>query len=102
MSSSSQLPTFVSRTARIAAWTGILLGLAFGFYGGDGFTISLLKAALLGLSFAWLARRLAITILRAWLETKLETMTKERDELMKKEDEEAEAKKKKKAEAKKP
>ncbi len=79
MSAHSPLPTFVSHSAKVAAFVGMLIGIGICYKNDDTFLWACLKIGLLGLSFAYLTRRLAIRLLRAWLETKLEIAAKERE-----------------------
>lgn len=94
MNPSSQLPTFVARATAAAGFFGLFVGYLLKFYHNGDWGYTLLWAAILGLVFAWCTRHLSIIILRAWLETRLETIEKERAD--KKAAKEAEEKKKKK------
>jgi hypothetical protein len=76
----SSLPTFVSKTVKIASLFGVLLGTSISYLNKNDFLSSIIIMGVMGLVFAWLARWLAVTFLRAWLETKIEQYKKRVEE----------------------
>ena len=76
----SPLPTFVSRTVKIASVVGVLLGTTISYINHNDFTSSIIIMGIMGIVFAWLSRWLAVTFLRAWLETKIEQYKKRMEE----------------------
>ncbi len=72
----SPLPTFVSKTVKIASLFGVLLGTSISYLNKNDFLSSIIIMGVMGLVFAWLSRWLAVTFLRAWLETKIEQYKK--------------------------
>ncbi len=75
-SKTSPLPTFVSKTVKIASLFGVLLGTSISYLNKNDFLSSIIIMGVMGLVFAWLSRWLAVTFLRAWLETKIEQYKK--------------------------
>jgi small-conductance mechanosensitive channel len=76
----SPLPTFVSKTVKISAVVGVLLGASISFLNKNDFVSAIIIMGVMGLVFAWLSRWLAVTFLRAWLETKIEQYKKQQEE----------------------
>lgn len=72
----SVLPTFVSRTVKMAALLGSLIGAVMCFLNKNDLFASVVIISGLGLAFAVFSRWLAVTVLRAWLETKIEEYKK--------------------------
>ncbi len=83
---------------------GVLLGASLSFMNGNDFVSAIIIMGVMGLIFAWLSRWLAVTFLRAWLETKIEQYKKQQEEenkiLLEKDAKKAEAAKKEEAKKK--
>lgn len=77
--SNAELTPFVNRATTAAALTGIALGLILSVYNGNAPGVSLLITAIMGLVFGLTTRWLMVGIIKAWLETKLEAVLKERE-----------------------
>lgn len=67
----------------LAGLVGILTGLVISSCNEDSLGWSLLRTSALGVFFALAARHLLYQSLRAWLETKMETMTKKAEDAAK-------------------
>lgn len=97
----SVLPTFISRTVKMSALLGAFIGASMSYINKNDLFSSIVIIAALGLVFALFSRWLAITVLRAWLETKIEQYKKRQAEEEKKLEEERVAKANAKKEEKK-
>jgi hypothetical protein len=74
MSQISALSPLVSRTVQVAGLVGILIGLFIGSVNSDSLGWTLLRGSILGVAFAWAARRAVLSVFRAWLESKIESL----------------------------
>lgn len=83
MSLSTRAPVQVTRCVQLAGVFGILIGLIIASVNEESFSWGLLRGAVLGLIFAFIARRFLVHFLRYWLETKIEALTEQRENRIK-------------------
>jgi hypothetical protein len=67
-----------NRLVPIAAFIGLLIGLVIGVWNEDQIGWSLLRMAGLGIVFAWGARVITRSLLKAWMEMRLNELEEKR------------------------
>jgi hypothetical protein len=71
----TKVPPFILRISFLLALTGAFIGVIIGWMNGDELGWSLLRGALLFLIFGCVSRWWLRSMAKAWLESRLETLT---------------------------
>jgi hypothetical protein len=71
----TKVPSFISRVSFLIALTGAFIGVLIGWNNGDEMGWALLRGAVLFLTFGFIARWWLGSMAKAWLESRLESMT---------------------------
>ncbi len=93
------MPPIMVRSVLVFGLLGILLGVAIGFHNDDSLGVSLLRASVMGVFFAYCTRFLMQHLMTSWLEAKLEDYAKRKEEARIAAEEEKERVDREKAEA---
>jgi hypothetical protein len=70
----TKVPPFILRVSFLLALTGAFIGVLIGWNNGDELGWSLLRGAILFLTFGTIARWWLGTMAKAWLESRLESL----------------------------
>jgi hypothetical protein len=83
----TKLPPVINKVVVVIGLCGMFLGLLIGIHNDDPFPLSILCGAGFGFAFAAGSKYLVVKFMRAWMEGKLEQVSREREEARRKAEE---------------